>query len=67
LVSYKEKLQKYQITTTEEIAENEKKKEFLQYIKRVGTYFYREEAAYIYTENTITYVVCFDGKNQPQT
>jgi DNA-binding LytR/AlgR family response regulator len=62
LVSYKEKVAEIpEINTTEEPLENEKKR-ILTYIRNELVPISIEEIAYIYTENTITYVVCFDGK-----
>jgi Na+-transporting methylmalonyl-CoA/oxaloacetate decarboxylase gamma subunit len=62
LVSYKEKVAEIpEIITTEEPLENEKKR-ILTYIRNELVPISIDEIAYIYTENTITYVVCFDGK-----
>lgn len=62
LVSYKEKVaEKSSKNTVEEPLEKEKKR-LLTYIRNELVSIPIEEIAFIYTANTITYVVCFDGK-----
>ena len=62
LVSYKEKVaEKPEITVQEESSEIEKKR-ILTYVRNELVPVNIEDIAYVYTENTITYVICFDGK-----
>ena len=62
LVSYKEKVAEIpEANKTDELLENEKKR-ILTYIRNELVPIAIDDIAYIYTENTITYVVCFDGK-----
>ncbi|WP_298765028.1 LytTR family transcriptional regulator DNA-binding domain-containing protein [uncultured Polaribacter sp.] len=70
LLSYKDKIIEEEQTEIENTNENEGTEEVLEKEKqRILTYVRNElvpipikEIAYIYTENTITYVVCFSGK-----
>lgn len=62
LVSYKEKVAD---TPRQPIEAKEKEKEkerILTYVRNELVPISIKDIAYIYTENTITYVVCFDGK-----
>ncbi|WP_339662342.1 LytTR family DNA-binding domain-containing protein [uncultured Polaribacter sp.] len=62
LVSYKERVAETpEKNTTEEPLESEKQR-ILTYIRNELVPIAIKDIAYIYTENTITYVVCFDGK-----
>lgn len=62
LVSYKEKVAVIpEQNTIEESSENEKQR-ILTYIRNELVPISIKDIAYIYTENTITYVVCFDDK-----
>lgn len=63
LVSYKEKVAEIpeQQITSEEPLENEKKR-ILTYIRNELVPISITDIAYVYTENTITYVVSFDDK-----
>ena len=62
LVSYREKVvDTPKENMVEEPLENEKKR-ILTYIRNELLPIAIEDIAYVYTENTITYVVCFDGK-----
>lgn len=62
LVSYKERVAEVpEKNTTDEPLENEKQR-ILTYIRNELVPISIKDIAYIYTENTITYVVCFDGK-----
>ncbi len=64
LVSYKEKVAEVPtVPVVEKKSEKEKEKErILTYVRNELVPIAIKEIAYIYTENTITYVVCFDGK-----
>ena len=70
LVSYKEKVTLSPIVSSSEInSSKEKDKEKDKEKERILTYVRNElvpiaikDIAFVYTENTITYVVCFDGK-----
>lgn len=62
LVSYKEKVAENPIESVE-VKNSEKEKErILTYVRNELVPISVKDIAYIYTENTITYVVCFDGK-----
>tara|TARA_B100000795_G_scaffold264792_1_gene245722 strand:+ start:1382 stop:2467 length:1086 start_codon:yes stop_codon:yes gene_type:complete len=62
LFSYKERVAVIpEKNTTEESSDNEKKR-ILTYIRNELVPISIKDIAYVYTENTITYVVCFDGK-----
>lgn len=62
LFSYKERVAIIpEKNTTEEPLENEKKR-ILTYIRNELVPISIKDIAYVYTENTITYVICFDGK-----
>jgi hypothetical protein len=62
LVSYKEKVAVIpEVNITEEPLENEKQR-ILTYIRNELVPTAIKDIACVYTENTITYVVCFDGK-----
>ncbi|MGK0412113.1 MAG: hypothetical protein ACJA1B_000302 [Polaribacter sp.] len=62
LVSYKERIAEERLTS--EVGEplEKEKKRLLTYIRNELISVPIEEIAFVYTENTITYVVCFDGK-----
>ena len=67
LVTYKEKVVEVAETNTQDFNTKEESSEKSK--QRILTYIRNEivptrikDIAYIYTENTITYVVCFDGK-----
>lgn len=66
LVSYKEKIVAVEENITEDNTEEEtlekEKQRILTYVRNELVPIPIKEIAYIYTENTITYVVCFDGK-----
>lgn len=68
LVSYKEKVievakeEQIKEEISEEITEEKSKQRILTYIRNELVPIKISDIAYIYTENTITYVVCFDGK-----
>lgn len=66
LVSYKEKVAETPVTQVQEIAsEKDKDKEkerILTYVRNELVPVAIKDIAYVYTENTITYVICFDGK-----
>ncbi|TXD59025.1 LytTR family transcriptional regulator [Polaribacter sp. IC066] len=62
LVSYKEKVAEKPIESTVDEPIEKEKKRLLTYIRNELVSIPIEEIAFIYTENTITYVVCFDGK-----
>jgi len=66
LVSYKEKVanEPSEIATEEPSErENDKEKErMLTYVRNELVPVAIKDIAYVYTENTITYVICFDGK-----
>jgi hypothetical protein len=66
LVSYKEKVaQEPEKTIVKESLEPEVEKEkerILTYVRNELVPINIKDIAYVYTENTITYVVCFDGK-----
>ncbi|MGB1043093.1 MAG: LytR/AlgR family response regulator transcription factor [Tenacibaculum sp.] len=63
LVSYKEKIGK--VVAKKEISEESidaNKQRILTYMRNELVPVLIKDIAYVYTENTITYVVCFDGK-----
>lgn len=62
LVSYKEKVVK--VTEQDKIEGNSEKNKnrILTYMRNELVPVLIKDIAYVYTENTITYVVCFDGK-----
>ena len=66
LVSYKEKVTLSPIVSSSEInssKEKDKEKErILTYVRNELVPIAIKDIAFVYTENTITYVVCFDGK-----
>lgn len=62
LVSYKEKVAENPEENEVEEPQEKEKKRLLTYIRNELVSVPIEEIAFIYTENTITYVVCFDGK-----
>ena len=63
LFSYKEKINKVVIKEDElEGALDKNKQRILTYIRNELVPVLIKDIAYVYTENTITYVVCFDGK-----
>lgn len=62
LVSYKEKVAEKPETLTQEESLEIEKKRILTYVRNELVPVNIDDIAYVYTENTITYVVCFDGK-----
>ncbi|MCK8520183.1 LytTR family transcriptional regulator DNA-binding domain-containing protein [Aquimarina sp. D1M17] len=62
LVAYQQKMEENDGPETQESAFETGKKRILTYIRNELIPTSINEIAYIYTENTITYVVCFDGK-----
>lgn len=63
LVLYKEKIDaKAQDETVNNKTENQSKKRILTYVKDTLIAIDTVEIAFIYTENTITYICCLDGK-----
>lgn len=63
LVSYKEKIG--EVVAKKEISEESidaNKQRILTYMRNELVPILIKDIAYVYTENTITYVVCFDGK-----
>lgn len=66
LVSYKEKVINEPVeNNADESLEREKDKEkerILTYVRNELVPIAIKDIAYVYTENTITYVICFDGK-----
>jgi DNA-binding LytR/AlgR family response regulator len=62
LVSYQEKVtEKPEEKSNENISDKEKQR-ILTYVRNELVPIAIKEIAYIFTESTITYVVCFDGK-----
>ena len=62
LVSYKEKVEVVVDENSLEEVSDKGKQRILTYVRNELVPIPIKEIAYIYTENTITYVVCFDGK-----
>ena len=62
LVSYKEKVVEVSDENTIEETSEKSKKRILTYVRNELVSIPIKEIAFVYTENTITYVVCFDGK-----
>ncbi|WP_405568080.1 LytR/AlgR family response regulator transcription factor [Polaribacter sp. Asnod6-C07] len=62
LVSYKEKVAETPLKTIKEETTEKEKERILTYVRNELVPIATKDIAYIYTENTITYVVCFDGK-----
>ena len=62
LVTYKEKVAEKPLENTIEEPLEKEKKRLLTYIRNELVPIPIEDIAFVYTENTITYVVCFDGK-----
>lgn len=66
LVSYKEKVAEIPVETkpkkSEEKQKDKEKERILTYVRNELVPVNIKDIAYVYTENTITYVVCFDGK-----
>lgn len=62
LLSYKEKVAEIPVTNTIEEPLEKEKERILTYIRNELVPISIVEIAYVYTENTITYVICFDGK-----
>ena len=62
LVSYKEKIIEVSDQNQEEDASEKSKNRILTYTRNELVPVLIKDIAYIYTENTITFVVCFDGK-----
>ena len=62
LVTYKEKVAELpEKNNSDDVIESEKKR-ILTYIRNELVPIAIKDIAYVYTENTITYVICFDGK-----
>ncbi|QNM86947.1 LytTR family transcriptional regulator [Polaribacter pectinis] len=62
LVSYREKVVEVSNDAIVEETLEKSKKRILTYIRNELVPIPIKDIAYVYTENTITYVVCFDGK-----
>lgn len=62
LVSYKEKVVEVEEENTSEENLDKGKQRILTYVRNELVPIPIKDIAYIYTENTITYVVCFNGK-----
>lgn len=66
LVSYKEKVTLSPIVSSSEInsskEKDKEKKRILTYVRNELVPIAIKDIAFVHTENTITYVVCFDGK-----
>ena len=62
LVSYKEKVVEVSEDNIQEEYVEKSKQRILTYIRNELVPIPIKDIAYVYTENTITYVVCFDGK-----
>lgn len=62
LVSYKEKVVEVSDENPIEEASEKAKRRILTYVRNELVPIPIKDIAYVYTENTITYVVCFDGK-----
>ncbi|APZ47852.1 transcriptional regulator [Polaribacter reichenbachii] len=62
LVSYKEKVAETPIEIIKEETTEKEKERILTYVRNELVPIATKDIAYVYTENTITYVVCFDGK-----
>ncbi|MFY9241401.1 MAG: LytTR family DNA-binding domain-containing protein [Polaribacter sp.] len=62
LVNYKQKVAEKPVENIVEEPLEIEKKRILTYIRNELVPIAIEEIAYVYTENTITYVVCFDGR-----
>ncbi|KGL64151.1 LytR/AlgR family response regulator transcription factor [Polaribacter sp. Hel1_85] len=62
LVSYKEKVVEVSDENPVEEASEIARKRILTYVRNELVPIPIKDIAYVYTENTITYVVCFDGK-----
>ena len=62
LVSYKEKVIKVTKQDKTEGNSEKNKNRILTYMRNELVPVLIKDIAYVYTENTITYVVCFDGK-----
>jgi len=65
LITYKEKVDLAQSSTTKQTSnENQghSKRRILTYVKDILVAIDTQEISFIYTENTITYICCLDGK-----
>ncbi|EAQ41024.1 LytTR family DNA-binding domain-containing protein [Polaribacter sp. MED152] len=62
LISYKERVVEEPVEITSDDNTEQEKKRILTYIRNELVPIAISDIAYVYTENTITYVVCFDGK-----
>jgi DNA-binding LytR/AlgR family response regulator len=62
LVSYKEKVAEKPIENIKEEPSEKERERILTYIRNELIPINIVDIAFVYTENTITYVVCFDGK-----
>lgn len=62
LVSYKEKVAETPQESIKEEPSEKEKERILTYVRNELVPIAIKDIAYVYTENTITYVICFDGK-----
>lgn len=62
LVSYKEKVAEIPKETVKQESLEKEKERILTYVRNELVPIATKDIAFVYTENTITYVVCFDGK-----
>ena len=62
LVSYKEKVVEVEEENPVEETSEKARKRILTYVRNELVPIPIKDIAYVYTENTITYVICFDGK-----
>ncbi|MEE9407956.1 MAG: LytTR family DNA-binding domain-containing protein [Polaribacter sp.] len=62
LITYKEKVVEVAKEVTLDDTSDKSKKRILTYMRNELVPIPIKDIAYVYTENTITYVVCFDGK-----
>ena len=62
LISYKERVVEEPVEIASDDNTEQEKKRILTYIRNELVPIAISDIAYVYTENTITYVVCFDGK-----
>jgi len=63
IIDYQQKVSNEDASTTTEDATNLTKTRILTYIRNELVPIPTEDIAYIYTENTITYVMCYNGKH----
>ena len=62
LDSYQQKVIDRPLNDADDDSDNMTKKRILTYVRHELLSISTEDIAYVYTESTITYVVCFDGK-----